>query len=370
MTRVAIVAGICVPGDAISAAVATQAALLNELPGIESVDVFVQFCSRPVDCMVHNVGSSWELLCHPRFQAADVAIMHWGVHFDLFDSLAILPQLSAAGDGPVPVVHFHNSTPRDLVDPSSHDVIERSVRQIQLLASSAVAVWTYSPFNVETLLALDVAAARIGFVPFPVDAPRPIRPHRRKKHLDLVAVGRIVPAKGQHVLVEALSMLPAKLLRRITLRIAGNASLSSDQYLAGLIDQVAARGLSNHVQFIGQPDDEALWSLYERSHILVSTSSHEGFCVPVLEAYIAGCKVIGTHAGNLPYIVQPPDPVVPPNDPAALALAIEVVANELQSASTHDRPLVAALIERYSTASARTHLAAGIDELLASRALL
>ena len=111
------------------------------------------------------------------------------------------------------------------------------------------------------------------------------------------------------------------------------------------------------MEIVGQPDDEGLWRLYEESHVLVAPSQHEGLCVPVLEAYHAGCRVIGSDAGNLPFIVQPPDPVFPVNDVRALSAAIEsVAARRARRRDRRRRPEVAELLQRYSAASARERL--------------
>ena len=362
--RVAVVTGICVPDDAISAAVASQAEMLHDLPGVERVDVFAQMCTRRLRCDSHTVGSSWELLCHERFRTADVAIFHWGIHFDLFDALAIMRGRVDGALGPVPVVHFHNCTPRDLVDEDHHVTIDRSIAQGQLVGGSDVAVWTFSPFNETTLRTWGVRPERIRFVPFAVEPPRSLVDRRSRDRVELLCVGRMVPAKAQDVAIDAVSKLPAEIRDRVRLRIAGNALFSSQEYVASLARMIDERDLGATVEIVGQPDDDGLWRLYEESHVLVAPSQHEGLCVPVLEAYHAGCRAIGSDAGNLPHIVQPPDPTFPVNDSRVLATAIADVAREVSSGTTIDREPVAELLRRYSAATARERLAAELASLV------
>jgi glycosyltransferase involved in cell wall biosynthesis len=114
---------------------------------------------------------------------------------------------------------------------------------------------------------------------------------------------------------------------------------------------------------VGQPDDEALWRLYEECDVLVAASQHEGLCMPVIEAYHAGCRVIGSDAGNLPFIVQPPDPLFPVNDSSALAVSIERIAREVLAGTRVERGSVGGLLDRYSAATTRDRLRRAIDAL-------
>jgi glycosyltransferase involved in cell wall biosynthesis len=362
--RVVVVTGICVPDDAISAAVASQAEMLAGLPGIERVDVFAQMCTRELRCDSHTVSSSWELLCHDRFQAADVAIFHWGIHFDLFDALTIMRGRVEGALGPMPAVHFHNCTPRDLVDADHHVTIDRSIAQGQLVVGSDIAVWTFSPFNESTLLDWGVRPTQIRFVPFAVEPPRPLQDRRGGERVELLCVGRMVPAKAQHVAIDALSKLPPELRDKVRLRIAGNALFSSREYVATLTQMISDRDLSATVEIVGQPDDDGLWRLYEESHVLVAPSQHEGLCVPVLEAYHAGCRAIGSDAGNLPNVVQPPDPIFPANDSTALADAIARVAHEVLAGTRVERESVTDLLRRYSSATAHESLSDALGSLM------
>lgn len=347
--RIAIIAGICVPHDAISAAVASQAELVHGLPEVERVTVFAKHIGRQLPCEAIEVADPWALLRHPIFQQADIAIFHWGIHYSLFDALILLDR-----SGPTPICHFHNCTPAELCTADDRPVIECSLRQLELVPSLGTRVWTYSRFNELTLEQLGVPASRIGWAPFPIEPPRALDIRKEPGRIDAAIVGRLVPAKGVHVAIAALPALGPERLERLRVRIAGNASFSDDAYMSALREQVTELGLDDVVEFIGQPDDEGLWQLFELSHLLISPSFHEGLCVPVIEAYAAGCRVIGTTAGNLPYIVSPADRVVPPDDPAALTEALAATFDELLTGTPHDDSGAAAVVQAYSRRSAET----------------
>jgi glycosyltransferase involved in cell wall biosynthesis len=363
MTRIALVTGICVDNDAISAAVLSQARLLLTMPQIESVDIFSQHFDRDHDISTHEVHTSWNLLKHPVFAAADVAIFHWGIHYDLFDATIVAAPEGRDGIGPIPVVHFHNCTPRELVDPETYHTIDRSMQQLQLVTTLDLDCWTFSPFNELSLAAIGVPPGRIHFVPFPIGAPRQVRPQRRSDGVDIAVVGRIVRAKGHHVLLDALALLTPEVRAAIKVRIAGNTSFSSFAYFDKLNHQVRLLGLEDVVEFIGQPDDEDLWRLFERSHLLVSPSLHEGLCMPVIEAYIAQCRVVGVSAGNLPFVVQPPDRLASPNDPQSLADAIAETVTEILDGTTVDRTSVGLLLDQFTQRSSIDHLRTALASL-------
>lgn len=356
--RIAVVAGVVVPSDAISAAVESQARLLATLPGVQSVEVFAQHVSRPLSCPHHIVRNSWELLRHPAFVACDVAIAHWGIHYDSFDALTLL----AAGTvpGPRPVVHFHNCTPLSLASPDQRDLIRRSFTQIEHVISLDVPLWTYSEHNRRTLLALGARpapAGQISFVPFPIDVPVVLRGRPGDGRVHLLTVGRMVPAKGVQVLVDAIGRLHPATRALVSVRVAGAAMFSDVQHVAELRATIERLHLGDTVELVLDPTDDELMAMYASSDVVVSPSFHEGLCIPVIEGYASGCRAIGTTAGNLPFLVVDGDPCVPPGDVVALAAAITAVVDEVLAGVDEHRDARAAVAADYTSAATRRHLA-------------
>jgi glycosyltransferase involved in cell wall biosynthesis len=325
--KVAVVVGVAVRHDAISSAAVEQVAAIRSLPGVSEVRLFTQGLDREPGCPAHVLGNPWEMLRHQDFRTCDVAIFHWGIHYALFDAITLLrtPLL------PAPVVHFHNCTPPSLVEEDQRPQILRSIEQLHHVIDVGVPMWVYSEFNRRTLLDWGAADGQVDWVTFPVPTPPRRVASRRGDAIHLLSVGRLVPAKGVHVLIDALALLPVRLLERVRLRVVSSTTFSSDAYRERLDDQIRDSGplVAKAVEFVVSPSDAELAAMFTDSDVLVSTSFHEGLCVPVIEGYAVGCRAIGTTAGNLPYVVFPPDPVVPPGDPAALAAAIERVADEL-----------------------------------------
>jgi glycosyltransferase involved in cell wall biosynthesis len=320
--RVGIVAGIVVPNDAISAAAAAQADVLTRMPGVESVTLFSHCIARQTAGEARQISDSWTLARDPAFQACDFLIFHWGIHYGLFDVLTLLSdrQLDRTA------VHFHNCTPPELVNESARDGIERSIAQFAHAISLGVSMWTFSEFNRQTLLKWGATEKQVSFMPFPIDVPSGLSATRPTEEVVLVSVGRFVPAKGQLTLVDALTRVPPDVRSRLRVDFAGSGTFSEVGYMDAMATAIREADLDDIVRFRLDLTDEELWELYASGHVVVSTSLHEGLCVPIIEGYAVGCRAIGTTAGNLPFLVITPDEVVPPNDPQSLAEAIERIA--------------------------------------------
>jgi glycosyltransferase involved in cell wall biosynthesis len=355
--KIAVVTGICVERDAISAAAAGQAELLQEIPEVSDVTLISQYSNRPTAVRQVVVTNAWDLISDPHVAATDMIIFHWGIRYGLFDALPVV------ANGRATAVYFQNLTPAALAGSIAESVVHSSLLQIQLPQLTHSAMWSPSEFNLETLRQWGFDEDRLRFVPFPIERPAHLPRHSPDEKLRLLAVGRFVPAKGVHILVEAIATVVEHLGSDLSVVLAGSTDLSDTGYLDHLRDEVTRLGLDEIVEFRLNVDDEQLWEEYERAHVFVSPSLHEGLCVPVIEAYLAGCRVVATDAGNLPNLVHPPDPVVAAGDARALA---EALVSVLRSAR-QDRPtppLVDQLLATYSRRTAiETLREAVLDEL-------
>jgi glycosyltransferase involved in cell wall biosynthesis len=136
----------------------------------------------------------------------------------------------------------------------------------------------------------------------------------------LVFVGRILPHKGVHVLLEALR--PGQ---RLT--IVGPAS--DPAYLARLQDLAQGRD----VQILHGLDDAAVSDLLRGAMALVhptptdasgDAGANELFGLALVEAMASGCPVVASSVASLPEIVSDGETgfLVPPNSPIAISDAV------------------------------------------------
>ncbi len=140
--------------------------------------------------------------------------------------------------------------------------------------------------------------------------------------LRMVHLGALAPRKGQEYALDAMALLrEAGVQTTLTLVGAG-----PDE--AMLRQKVAATGLGELVTFAGAHADPR--SFLADADLFVFPSRQEGFAVALLEAMASGLPVVCSTVGGNPEAVidGKGGRLVPPEDAAALAAAIAVLARD------------------------------------------
>jgi glycosyltransferase involved in cell wall biosynthesis len=146
--------------------------------------------------------------------------------------------------------------------------------------------------------------------------------------LRLFFLGNVIPRKGLHTLIEALSMLPKDSWQ---LSVAGRQDI--DLEYANLIRRrIAQLGLSDRVAFLGALDDEALAGQLRLSQVLALPSSYEGYGIAYLEGMGFGLPAIATSGGAAGEIITNGVNgfLVSPEDHLALRDCIQELAQNRQ----------------------------------------
>lgn len=153
-------------------------------------------------------------------------------------------------------------------------------------------------------------------------APERVAEYRRGAGRVVGAIGRLVPQKAMHVLLDATpALLQADPATRVL--IIGDGPLR-----AALESQAAALGVARAVRFAGYQEDVV--SAYAAMDVFVLPSRDEGFGLVFLEAMAMGVPVVGTR------VIGSEDAVdhgvtgllVPYADPAALAGAVRSLLDD------------------------------------------
>jgi glycosyltransferase involved in cell wall biosynthesis len=115
----------------------------------------------------------------------------------------------------------------------------------------------------------------------------------------VVAVGRLVPVKRLHLLIDALTGIRP---RRPALR----AVLVGEGYEREALERhVHEAGAGDWITFAGHVDDAALIDLYRRAWVLASASAHEGWGMTITEAGACGTPSVVTRiAGHADAVVD------------------------------------------------------------------
>jgi colanic acid/amylovoran biosynthesis glycosyltransferase len=144
---------------------------------------------------------------------------------------------------------------------------------------------------------------------------RPARPDPFR----LLCVGSLVPAHGQHVLLEALALLVGRGVRP-QLTLVGDGP---DR--AALEARATALRLKDAVRFAGAVGQDVVLSLYERADAFVLPSLAEGLPVALLEAMAAGLPCVAAGTGGVPELIRDGEHglLVAASDSAGLADAVE-----------------------------------------------
>ncbi len=164
----------------------------------------------------------------------------------------------------------------------------------------------------------------------------PTRDYALHTPLRIVSVGRLDPQKGFDVLINAIA--------RITHHSIRCAIYGSGKSAGDLAARIREHNLDNRVQLRGVTDD--LLSRLHHEDIFVLASRAEGLSNALLEAMACGLPCIATHIGGNTDLIAaghslpPPGPgrwqiaangiLVAKEDPAALAGAIEALANDTE----------------------------------------
>jgi L-malate glycosyltransferase len=116
----------------------------------------------------------------------------------------------------------------------------------------------------------------------------------------ILFVGRLVPHKRQDLVIRAFARFRRRVEPGARLVLVG-VPLSPDfaAGLRGLADQLAPGA----VTFEAGLTATELWDRYRRAHAFLCLSEHEGFCIPLLEAFHFGLPVIARAAGAVGEVV-------------------------------------------------------------------
>jgi glycosyltransferase involved in cell wall biosynthesis len=274
----------------------------------------------------------------------DLLVLHYS---------AYAPRLREFLDGPwrLALVH-HNVTPaRYLWHHGAFAAVACALgrRELPLYARAADALAGVSAFNAREL------GPDAEVVPILQDPAR-LEPRGRAPGGDgplVLVVGRLVPNKRHDLAFQAFRLLEPGA------RLLCVGEPLSKEYLA-LVRSWAGDGITL-AGGLPQPD---LNSAYEAADVLLSTSEHEGFCVPLLEAFAFGLPVVARRAGGMPEVGG--DAVLWIDEPFQPAMAAELMHLAITEAPLREQLAARgrARLEEYSPARVEERIVSFVHRAL------
>jgi len=200
--------------------------------------------------------------------------------------------------------------------------------RLQEKISGASFICTIGQFARSQLMKISPAVdwGKFEVAPLGVDPERfaPLPASAGADVFEIICVGRLVPAKGQHMLVSALSTL-SRNGRKVRLRLVGDGP---DR--RSLEQQVAGLGLGGAVIFEGSVNQDRIRSLYQKADVFVLPSFAEGIPVVLMEAMAMEIPVVTTFVNGIPELIRHTIDgwLVAPSDEEDLASAIATLMDD------------------------------------------
>jgi len=178
-------------------------------------------------------------------------------------------------------------------------------RRTALWAQHVITISDYSRQEIATHFR--IPEERITAIPLgvgaqwlkPVDAAQgaAVRARHSLPESYLVSVGTLQPRKNIGRLLSAHASLPEHVQRACPLIVVGKPGWGCEDVVGRL-----SSGQLKHVRWLGHLPDTELQVVIKRATALVFPSLHEGFGLPVLEAFAAGVPVVASNTTSIPEV--------------------------------------------------------------------
>jgi len=259
------------------------------------------------------------------FLDSDLYVYHYPGRYPLLESMKSL-------DRGAVIFYYHNVTPPELWGSTFHvDVLRDSIAKAGVYAQYADLTVTDSEFNASQLVqdhgldkdrirVLPLAVTLEGFKPIP--KPKGLlRHHGLTGKRVILFVGRMAGNKRIDLLVEALSLVREAVPNAVLLLVGDTSGNPAIEENVERVRQLASDlGVEEAVIFAGSV--ERVSDYYHLADVYATSSLHEGFGVPLIEAMASGVPVVASRATAHPEVVGEAGLLCDPDDAADLAAKV------------------------------------------------
>jgi glycosyltransferase involved in cell wall biosynthesis len=143
---------------------------------------------------------------------------------------------------------------------------------------------------------------------------------------NVLFVGRVIPNKKFEDVIRAFHVYRTRYNPRSRLLLVGSYS-GFETYLTLLTGLVARLGTPD-VHFLGHVSNEELSALYDVADLFLCASEHEGFCVPLVEAFYKRVPVLAYAATAVPATMDGGGVLYQTKNPADIARLMDAILTD------------------------------------------
>lgn len=275
-------------GDAISNEMLEIRKVLRE-KGFGS-EIFVRFFDPRM------ASEGWDYREYPRFSAPDNAVIfHFSIGSPVSKMFFRIPDRK--------IMIYHNITPHSFFL-DTHRILTRECYkgrlELQLFKDKVDLALGDSEYNRRELE--EAGYSRTGVLPLLIDFEKFTQPADpvysrivNTGKTTLLFVGRVIPNKGFEDVIKTFYCYKKYFNPRSQLYFVGDYR-GMERYYAALLELIGRLKL-NDVHFTGHVEFSELVACFNAADLYLSMSEHEGFGVPLLEAFFRQVPVIAYAAG-------------------------------------------------------------------------
>jgi glycosyltransferase involved in cell wall biosynthesis len=224
----------------------------------------------------------------------DLLLIHYSAYAPRLEDLLELPNRK--------LLVYHNVTPARYLwsfQPHVAALCELGRDHLPRYAEAVDVAAAVSEYNAGELR--EAGARDVRVVPILFDAdrlggsggePDPDRPL-------ILSVGRVAPHKRHDLVIRAFALFQREFAADARLLCVGEPISAA---YADRLRELAGRLGARNVELPGTLGQERLNAAYRETSAMLHLSEHEGFCIPLLEAFHFGVPVIARPAGGMPEV--------------------------------------------------------------------
>lgn len=258
-----------------------------------------------VQCSLTQLIGKDPAYAEPRahFFASDLYIYDYPIWYELVETIHDV-------DRGVVIFDYHGVTPPDLwASEEALELLKRSVEEPTSLLRYADYAIGHSAFTHGELIERYSFPAEKAFTfPYaiPLDDFTPgerdpdlVRRYGLEGKKVLLYVGRMAGNKRIDLLIQALASIRREFPETVLLLVGDDRSTAFVPVVEKAKRLIRELGLEEHVIFTGRVDD--LPAHYRLADVYVTSSLHEGFCVPLVESMAIGLPIVGSDCTAIPH---------------------------------------------------------------------